>query len=58
MLGFVVLIILVLGLGGLLIKFNIVVILIDKIKGYVNNLVKLIVLIVLSFVGINLLVGE
>lgn len=58
MLGFAVLIILVLGLGGLLIKFNIVVILIDKIKGYVNNLVKLIVLIVLSFVGINLLVGE
>lgn len=58
MLGSAALIILALGLGGLLIKFNIVATLIDKIKGYVNNPAKLIALTALSSVGINLLVGE
>ena len=58
MLGSAALIILALGLGGLLINFNIVATLIDKIKGYVNNPAKLIALTALSSVGINLLVGE
>jgi NhaC family Na+:H+ antiporter len=58
MLGSAALIILALGLGGLLIKYEIVATLIDRIKGSVNNPAKLIGLTALSSIGVNLLVGE
>lgn len=58
MLGSASLIILALGLGGLLIKFEIIATLIDKIKHYVDNPAKLIGLTALSSIGVNLLVGE
>ncbi|MGM0124796.1 Na+/H+ antiporter NhaC [Enterococcus sp. AZ194] len=52
------LIILALALGGLLIKFEIIATLIEKIKGYVNNSAKLIGLTALSSIMVNVLVGE
>ncbi|MGK0552270.1 Na+/H+ antiporter NhaC [Enterococcus faecalis] len=58
MLSSAALIILALGLGGLLIKYEIVATLIDKIKGSVNKPAKLISLTALSSIGVNLLVGE
>ncbi|WP_339117575.1 Na+/H+ antiporter NhaC [Staphylococcus haemolyticus] len=58
MLGSACLIILALALGGLLIKFEIISTLIDKIKDFVNNAPKLIGLTALSSIMINILVGE
>ena len=58
MLGSACLIILALALGGLLIKFEIVSTLINKIKDFVNNAPKLIGLTTLSSIMINILVGE
>lgn len=58
MLGSACLIILALALGGLLIKFEIISTLIDKIKDFVNNASKLIGLTALSSIMINILVGE
>ncbi|MGW4293776.1 Na+/H+ antiporter NhaC family protein, partial [Micromonospora chersina] len=58
MLGSACLIILALALGGLLIKFEIVSTLINRIKYFVNNAPKLIGLTALSSIIINILVGE
>ncbi|WP_154840950.1 Na+/H+ antiporter NhaC [Staphylococcus pasteuri] len=58
MLGSACLIILALALGGLLIKFEIISTLIDKIKDFVNSAFKLIGLTALSSIMINILVGE
>ena len=58
MLGSACLIILALALGGLLIKFEIVSTLINRIKYFVNNAPKLIGLTALSSIMINILVGE
>lgn len=58
MLSSAALILLALGLGGLLIKYEIISTLIERIKGYVNTPTKLITLTAISSVGVNLLVGE
>ncbi len=58
MLGSACLIILALALGGLLIKFEIISTLIDKIKDFVNSAPKLIGITALSSIMINILVGE
>ena len=52
------LIILALGLGGLLIRFEIISVLIEKIKNFVNSPPKLISLTAISSLMINVLVGE
>ncbi|EOL41967.1 Na+/H+ antiporter NhaC [Enterococcus phoeniculicola] len=52
------LIILALALGGLLIKFEIIATLIDKIRDYVDNPAKLVGLTALSSIMVNVLVGE
>lgn len=58
MLGSAALILLALALGGLLIKYQIISTLIERIKDYVNTPTKLIFLTAISSMGINVLVGE
>lgn len=52
------LIILALAFGGLLIKFQIIESIIDKMKNFVNRPGRLVFLTALSCIGVNLLVGE
>ena len=58
MLSSAALIILALALGGTLIKFNIIGVLINKMSSFVNTPGKLVLLTALGSVGVNYLVGE
>lgn len=58
MLGSISLIICALSLGGLLIEFGVVHVLIDSVKNFVNTPGKLILITALSGIGINFAVGE
>ncbi|KRN89125.1 Na+/H+ antiporter NhaC [Ligilactobacillus ceti] len=58
MMGAIALILLALALGGLLIKFNIIEVLIDRTKEAINTPFKVIFVTALSAMGVNFLVGE